>query len=198
MKAISKKNTGPDGSLKLDLPSEVMDVIWYIQDEFQKPTWLLGLRGLYSLGVPFFRAPEEINLYSPITKAERSNLDDYLRGKYKKLVGRRSDHGVAYSFPHDGLLNLARVDSYIEKYYDSSNQGREENRVEIAKGTFVQVPRIEDLIIMKLILGRTKDLRDVRHILATWRSQLNMNLLQTRAKESGVELKLRRLQRVAA
>lgn len=194
--ARRKEDIEPNRSLKLNLPNEVLDVIWYIQDEFQKPIWLLGLEGLYSLGVPFYRRPEEISIYSPITKAERSKLDDYLRNKYETIVGRRSDRGTSYSFPHSGLLDVNRVDQYIETYYSSSAEDWKENRLEIAKGVYVLVPRIEDLVIMKLITGRTKDLRDTRHVLRTSRSRINMSKLEIRAREAGVELKLRRLQRI--
>ena len=181
---------------KLDLPREVVAVIWYIQEEFQKPIWLLGLTGLYFLGVPFYRSPEVISIYSPISKAERSDLDDYLRDKYKKIVGRRSDRGTFYSFPHGCMLDVNRADQYVETYCDSSAEGLEQNRLEITKDVYIQVPRIEDLVIMKLMLGRTKDLRDVRHVLWTSRSLIDMNMLEKRAREAGVEFKLRRLQRI--
>lgn len=184
-------------SLKLDLPQQTIDVIRYIQDEFQKPVWLLGLRGLYSLGVRVYRNAEEISIYSPITKGERSDLDDYLRDKYQKIVGRRTDLGTSYFFPHGCLLDVNRVDGYIERYYGTP-EGRRENRIEISSGVFVQVPEIEDLLIMKLLKGRTKDLRDVKHIITTSRSWIDTAVLENRAREAGVELQLKRLQRIAS
>jgi hypothetical protein len=199
--AKSKVDTEPNASLKLDLPQEVIDVITYIQDEFRKPIWLLGLRGLYSLGVPFYRSPEEINIYSPITKAERGKLDDYLRSKYETIVGRRSDHGTSYSFPRAGALEVNRVNQYIETSgfgHPSDDAGKRQKPVEIAERIYVLVPQIEDLVIMKLITGRTKDMRDVRHVLRTSRSRIDMNNLENRAREAGVELKLRRLRRIAS
>ncbi|MGA2875095.1 MAG: DUF6036 family nucleotidyltransferase [Nitrososphaerales archaeon] len=180
-----------------NLSREALDVICYIQEEFQKPVWLLGLHGLYCRGVPYHRTAEDITIYSPITKPERSELDDYLRNKYSKIVGRRSDRGTTYSFPHSCLLIVNRVDVYIETYCSSSPESLEQNRVEIAKGVYVQVPQVEDLVIMKLMTGRTKDLRDIRHALRTTRSRIDMNNLESRAREVGADSKLKRIQRIA-
>jgi hypothetical protein len=69
--------------------------------------------------------------------------------------------------------------------------------VEIAKGVYVQVPQVEDLVIMKLMTGRTKDLRDIRHALRTTRSRIDMNNLESRAREVGADSKLKRIQRIA-
>jgi Nucleotidyltransferase of unknown function (DUF6036) len=179
----------------ISLPREAIDVVSYIQEEFQKPVWLLGLRALYCRGVRYHRPPEDVSIYSPITKAERSNLDDYLRDKYEKMVGRRSNSGTTYSFPHSCLLIVNRVDGYIETHSDSYTD-RAKDRVEIAKGVFAQVPPIEDLVIMKLITSRTKDLRDVRHVLRTSRLRIDMNKLEKLAKDVGVVSKLRKLQRI--
>ncbi len=133
-----------NSSSTFNLSREALEVISYIQEEFAKPVWLLGLHGLYCRGVPYHRTAEDISIYSPITKPERSDLDDYLRDKYNKIVGRRSDRGTTYSFPHSCLLIVNRVDEYIETYCSSSAESLVQNRVEIAKGVYVQVPPVED------------------------------------------------------
>lgn len=192
----SVANHNEHGALNSSIPREAMDAIRFIQNEFRKPVWLLGLRGLYSLGVPVHRSVAEVIIYSPITKSERSKLDDYLRDKYEKLVGRRSDRGTTYSFPHGCLLEVNRVDDYIEKYYNSSI-ALEPRRTEIDDDVYILIPQIEDLLVMKLITSRTKDLRDIREIIRTSRSKIDMNKLKTRARENEVELKLKRIQRIA-
>ncbi len=184
-------------SSRQSLPHEVIDVIWFIQEEFQKPVWLLGLKGLYALGVPFYRTSDVIEIYSPITKPERSKLDDYLRGRYTKMTGRRSDRGTSYAFPHSCNLEVNRVDEYLETLETAATHAPRQNHLEITKGINILVPQIEDLLLMILIKGRTKDLRDVRHVLRRFRSRIDMNRLENTAREFGVETKLKRLERVA-
>ncbi|MGH2639431.1 MAG: DUF6036 family nucleotidyltransferase, partial [Rhabdochlamydiaceae bacterium] len=154
------------------------------------------LWGFYAIGVRGSRRPEEIEIYAPLTKVERSQLNEYMHEKYGKIASRRTDQGTSYVFPRSCRLEVNRVDNYVETYRVSGEW--EKNRLEISEGVFVLVPQIEDLIIMKLLTARTRDMRDVRHALRTFRSQIDMNKLANRAKDAGVDVKLRRLERVAS
>lgn len=58
--------------------------------------------------------------------------------------------------------------------------------------TYVHVPSIEDIIVIKLSAPQKKHSKDVRHALRTSISDIDMERLKRLAKEAGVEKQLSR------
>ncbi|MHB8565586.1 MAG: DUF6036 family nucleotidyltransferase [Nitrososphaerales archaeon] len=57
-------------------------------------------------------------------------------------------------------------------------------------GLTVYLPPLEDIVLMKLIAGRSKDMTDLKHILSTGRDKIDKERLLEKAKNAGFEKKI--------
>jgi hypothetical protein len=177
-------------------PPEAVDAINYIQNRFGKQVYVIGIRAIYDQGVPFYRGTEDVDIFAPLTIQQRDELGKYLRSKYKRIFEQWRGFGTSFKFPSGYQFDLNRANDYIEKYRDGS---WDQSQIEIDGGTFIFVPPLEDLIILKLIANRKKDIRDVGHVLRTapQRKSLDKDKLLERARRVGVERKLVRIAKIS-
>lgn len=80
-------------------PEEVVEAISYVQEDIRQPVWVIGVRALYSQGVPMYRATEDVDVYASLDKSSTEKLTRHLTKKYGKVSARWTRFGVSYVFP---------------------------------------------------------------------------------------------------
>ena len=184
-KAGEKNNHAPSSNLYW-FP-ESIKAIEFITNHFKKKVYLVGVRAVYERGVPIFRTTADLDIYSPLNKKERDELGRFLRKSYPKTAEYWRWFGVAYQFPDTNeKLDLGTSSSVFDDLYEKD---WDEDFIKIGNFT-IYIPPIEDVIVMKLVAGRSKDIGDLKRILKfTW-NKLNKEKLLRKARKTGYEKKL--------
>ncbi len=181
----NRETTTKNGeSISAFWPLEVIDAIGYVKQNFAKDSFVIGIRAMYDQGVPFYRGTEDIDVYSPISVEQRNKLAKYLEKKYPRTSSTWRDFGLVIKFPTGYELDVNRSLDYMDAHYEEM-KGRVVRIDEMVK---VYVPPIEDLIILKLISGRKKDMRDLKHALRT--GKYDKGILMEKVRYVNLEKKL--------
>jgi hypothetical protein len=162
---------------------EALDALCYIMERFKKKVYLRGIRAAYEHGIPIFRQTVDLDVFSPISGDERDELSEYIQVNYPKTTGQWKWYGVQYHFrDRDDRLDLATANSIFAEFYDGSWDQR---TVQVLGGVPLNLPPLEDLVIMKLVAGRAKDIADLRRIIALGWSKLDRAKLLSKASKTG-------------
>jgi hypothetical protein len=118
-------------------------------------------------------------------------LRKYLRKLYPGTAEYWRWFGAAYIFPQSGFrLDVADMDSIFKKLHDKEWDIKS---IEVGGGVQVFLPPVEDVVAMKLIAGRTKDVTDMKYILNSAWGKLDKDRLFSKARQAGYEKKLLKL-----
>jgi hypothetical protein len=161
---------------------ETVSAIRIIANRFKKRVYLIGIRALYEQGVPIYRGTEDVDLYSPITIEERNELGKLLRKEYVNTSEYWRSFGTAFIFPSGYELDINRAVELYDETWDKKS-------IKIDH-TDIFIPPLEDILVMKIMAGRPKDLKDIKHVLRTVWDHIDKDRLLTKAAKVGVEKKL--------
>jgi hypothetical protein len=162
---------------------ETVDALTIISNSFKKKIYLIGIRALYERGVPIYRGTEDIDVYSPITIEERDELGRLLRKEHAGTSEKWRGFGTAFIFPNGYELDINRA----VELYDSS---WDKKSIKINDDIDVFIPPLEDILVMKMMAGRQKDIKDARHVLRTVWNTIDKDKLLTKALKVGIDKKL--------
>lgn len=164
---------------------ESMSAVDFISKQLKKRVYLIGIRALYEQGVPIYRGTEEIDLYSPISVEERDELGKFLRKRFAGTAEYWRKFGTAFIFPSGDELDINRaVEMHDEKWDKRSIRI---NNVD------VYIPPLEDIVAMKLLAGRPKDMKDIKHVFRTSWPRLDKDRLLRQAAKVQADRKLGKL-----
>jgi len=163
-------------------PPESLTAIDFIVNRLKKHVYLIGIRALYEQKVPIYRGTEDIDLYSPITIDERNELGKFLRKAFVGTAEYWRKFGTAFIFPSRAELDINRAVELYDEMWD-----KRKIRINEAE---IYLPPIEDIIAMKLLAGRPKDLKDIRHVFRTSWASLDKERLLQKAAKVGADRKL--------
>ena len=167
--------TSSVNSYRLYWPAEALSAIDFIVNHLKKHIYLIGIRALYEQNVPIYRGTEDIDLYSPITIDERNELGKFLGKEFAGTAEYWRKFGTAFIFPSGAELDINRAVELYDEMWD-----KKKIRINDAD---VYLPPVEDIIAMKILAGRPKDLKDIKHVFRTsWATLDKERLLQKAAK----------------
>ena len=165
---------------------EFRDVVRYIQTELGKKVYLIGIRAMFERGVPLWRFTDDFDVYTPMTQDERDKIIDFVREKYDGAKHVWSRFGFSLDFDPIGHIDINVVPSAV---YDES---WEEETIDI-NGVHVFLPPLEDILVLKLLSPRRKDMKDVGVALRLGRDKIDFERLKSKAEMVGVGKKLLRI-----
>ncbi len=140
--------------------AEILDAIDCIQ-QFGRRIYLVGAWACTLRGVPLARATGDLDVFSPLSTEERDVLGKYLRTKYKGTSEKWRWFGVQYEFPSGAKLDLGTSKSVFNLLYDEEWDKDQT----LAQSRVIFVPPTEDIIVMKVVAWRKKDIEDLKSIL---------------------------------
>lgn len=171
-------------------PQGAIGAVAFIRNNLHKDVFVIGIRAIYSHGVPAYRGTEDVDVYAHIDMKERKDLDDHLRTNYGAKEKWRT-FGVSYFFPDGYELDVNRVNDYIDLHHDEPSWKEYSFPLDADRNILVYVPPIEDLIILKFIAGRKKDMKDAKHALRT--GHYDHGKLLQKARETKLEKEIQRV-----
>jgi hypothetical protein len=174
--------TSATSNYTLYWPPEILRAIDFVANHLKKHVYLIGIRALYEQHIPIYRGTEDIDLYSPITIEERNELGKFLRKEFVGTAEYWRKFGTAFIFPSRAELDLNRAVELYDELWD-----RRKIRINDAD---VYVPPIEDIVAMKILAGRPKDLKDIKHVFRTSWALLDKERLFQKAARVEADRKL--------
>jgi hypothetical protein len=129
------------------------------------------------------RSTADIDLFSPLSVAERNALGKFLRAKYERASEKWTRFGVEYDFPSDGHLDLGTAKSVFDKLYNAEW----DRDTTTSHGRKICVPPLEDIIIMKAVAARKKDTDDLKDVLPKCWSVVDKGRVFRKLREAGEE-----------
>ena len=181
------KSTSSTNNYALYWPPEALRTIDFLANRLKKRVYLIGIRALYEQKVPIYRGTEEIDLYSPISVEERNELGKFLRKEFAGTAEYRRKFGTTFIFPSGAEIDVNRAVELYDEIWD--NKKMKINDAEI------YFPPVEDIIAMKILAGRPKDLKDIKHTFRTSWTSLDKERMFQKAVKVGAEKKLAKIAR---
>ena len=163
--------------------SEFKDIVQFIQTELRRKVYLIGIRAMFERGVPLWRFTDDFDVYTPLTEEERDRIIDFARGKYEGAKHVWSRFGFSLDFDPIGHVDVNIVPPTVQ------DETWDRDAVKI-NGVQVFLPPLEDILVMKLLSPRRKDLKDAGVALRLGREKVNFERLKARAEKAGVAKKL--------
>jgi len=180
---------GPEVRSNVYVPyysNEFRGVIRYIQTKLGKKVYLIGIRAMFEGGIPLWRFTDDFDVYTPLSLEERDKIIDFARKKYDGAKHVWSRFGFGLDFDPIGHIDVNIVPPTIQ------DELWEKEAIEI-NGVQVFLPPLEDLLVLKLLLPRHKDRKDVGVALRLGKEKINLERLRAKAERAGVSKKLTKI-----
>ncbi len=166
----------------MDINEEKLQEIISILNGLGMKVFIIGARALELRGVSLNRETGDWDIF--IDKPYTPEVRDILTKEFRKLginvQWRKWGIRLEFSEFHVNIYNIPLTfdEEFLRRCISTNN---------------VYLPSLEDLIILKLMSGEAKDIKDIKKIFNTEGVELELNYLMKRAREAGLEKTLYRL-----
>ena len=146
--------------------------------------FLIGYRALEIRGITINNETGDHDVFidKPFTPEVRDEITSVFRGLGYNVKWRKWGMAIEYGDIHLNIHNTPLI-------FDDEFMGRCEYR------DGVYIPSLEDLIILKLMSGKARDIKDIKKIFSIEGVRIDLKYLMNRARDAGLEKPLKKLLR---
>ncbi len=170
----------------MDITEEKLQGIISILNGLGMKVFIVGARALELRGVSLNRETGDWDIFidKPYTPEVRDILTKEFRKRGINVQWRKWGIRLESSEFHVNIYNIPLTfdEEFLRRCISTNN---------------VYLPSLEDLIILKLMSGEARDIKDIKKILKTEGIELDLNYLTKRARDAGLEKHLKRLLKTA-